>query len=511
MNRRVRLRLTAVAFVLAFASSAPAGDEPSGSAKSSGVPNALVHISAIHNHPDLAAPWQKLRPHTVTGSGAIISDHRVLTNAHVIEDAGMLEVQTESSSRRFTAELLFVSHELDLALLKVSDLAFFEGTKPLEIGDLPRLQSHVSVYGFPEGGTAASVTSGVVSRLELARYVHSYEYFLRGQIDAAINPGNSGGPVLGPDGKIVGIAMQVLKQSENIGYMVPAPVIRHFLTDVADGRHDGVPDLGIATQPLDNPSLRKSLGLEKEAGGTLVVLIERGSAADGVLELGDVILAYDGVAIDQESQVPLRDGLRVNSSYIEESKQVGETIAVTVLRAGEHKTVKIKSAVAPRMLRTREQDGHPRYYVYGGLVFQPLSAQYVRMFQRPPAYAYLYEEEFTTGSHRTLVAPHGQSDRDEIVMVTGVLSDDVNRGYSWAENSTVYSVDGQVVRDFDSFVKQIETGTDPFVRFVTDSGVVIALERSAVVASRARLLSRYGLTTDRSGDLPAAPDAAAAP
>jgi S1-C subfamily serine protease len=471
------------------------------------MPSALVRISAIHNHPDLAAPWQKMRPHTVTGSGVIIADQRVLTNAHIAEDAGMLEVQTESSSRRFTAQLLFVSHELDLALLGVADQAFFEDTKPLEVGELPPLQSRVSVYGFPEGGTAASVTSGVVSRIEFERYVHSNEYFLRGQIDAAINPGNSGGPVIGSDGKIAGIAMQVRRQAENVGYMVPAPVIRHFLTDVADGRHDGTPDLGAAAQPTENASLRQSLGLEKESGGGLVVVVSRGSAADGILEVGDVILAYDGVEIDRECQILLRDGLRVNAAHLEVSKQVGEPIEVTFLRAGQRRTVEIQSKVAPRLLRTREEDGHPRYFVYGGLVLQPLSSQYVRSYSRPPAYALLYEEEFTTASHRTLLAPRGHADRDEVVMITGVLSDDVNRGYAWAANTTVYSVDGQVVRDFDALVKQIETGSDPFVRVVTDSGMLIALERSAVADSRAGLLARYGLVTDRSSDSPAAPAA----
>ena len=487
---------------LCVSSVARAGDP---GASKGPMPSGLVHVFAIHNHPDLAAPWQKMRPHSVTGSGAIITGKRVLTNAHVVEDAGMLEVQTEGSSRRFTAELEFVSHEVDLAVLKVADPAFFEGTKPLEVGELPAIQSHVSVYGFPEGGSSASVTSGVVSRLEVERYVHSFGYFLRGQIDAAINPGNSGGPVIGPDGKIVGIAMQVMNQAENIGYMVPAPVIKHFLKDVSDGKRDGVPDLGIALQPLENPSLRKSLGLDKETGGGLIVLVSHGAAADGVLQVGDVVVAFDGTPIDRECQVPLKDGVRVNAAYIEEGKQVGEPIEVTYLRNGEKKTVKIASTTSPNMLRTREQDGHPRYYVYGGLVFQPLSSQYVRSYRRPPAYPFLYEEEFTTGSHRTLLAPHGQNERDEIVMITGVLSDDVNRGYNWAENSTIYSVDGQVVKNFDSLVKEIESGTDPYVRFVTDSGVLLVLERSAVTASRAGLLARYGLTTDRSNDVPAAP------
>jgi len=83
--------------------------------------------------------------------------------------------------------------------------------------------------------------------------VHSGRRLLAAQIDAAINPGNSGGPVV-MDGQVVGVAMQGYSGADNIGYMIPAPIVRHVLEDVADGRYDGFPVLGVDFQELQSPT-----------------------------------------------------------------------------------------------------------------------------------------------------------------------------------------------------------------------------------------------------------------
>ena len=128
---------------------------------------------------------------------------------------------------------LIVSWGLFAALLTVSDDEFWEGVSPVEFGDLPALQDAVTVVGYPIGGDTISVTSGVVSRIEILSYVHGSTELLGLQIDAAINSGNSGGPAFNDKGRCVGIAFQSLKHedAENIGYVIPTPVIGHFIQD----------------------------------------------------------------------------------------------------------------------------------------------------------------------------------------------------------------------------------------------------------------------------------------
>ena len=108
--------------------------------------------------------------------------------------------------------------ECDVALLTVDADAFWAGLRPLEFGGLPRLQDAVAVVGYPIGGDTISVTSGVVSRIEVLSYAHGSTELLGIQIDAAINSGNSGGPVFNSRGECVGIAFQSLTgDAENIG------------------------------------------------------------------------------------------------------------------------------------------------------------------------------------------------------------------------------------------------------------------------------------------------------
>ena len=83
------------------------------------------------------------------------------------------------------------------------------------------------------------------------------ESLLAIQMDAAIDPGSSGGPLV-RDGRLVGVAMQGFKDSA-IGCAVPAPLVRHFLDDVADGRLDGIPELGLRWQGLESATLKASL------------------------------------------------------------------------------------------------------------------------------------------------------------------------------------------------------------------------------------------------------------
>ncbi|CAI5974671.1 unnamed protein product [Closterium sp. NIES-64] len=97
----------------------------------------------------------------------------------------------------------------------------------------------VTVVGYPIGGDTISVTSGVVSRIEVTAYVHGASELLGVQIDAAINSGNSGGPAFNAAGECVGIAFQSMRgdEAENIGYIIPTPVIHHFISDYDRNGH----------------------------------------------------------------------------------------------------------------------------------------------------------------------------------------------------------------------------------------------------------------------------------
>jgi len=148
---------------------------------------AIVKIYTVYTEYDYDMPWQISKQQGRSGSGCIISGKRILTNAHVIADQRFVQVKRAGEVKKYVAEVEFVAHDCDLAVLKVSDDAFFNGAEPIAIGNLSKMQDKVAVYGFPEGGDELSITEGVVSRVEYQHYAHSAAYLLACQIDAAIN------------------------------------------------------------------------------------------------------------------------------------------------------------------------------------------------------------------------------------------------------------------------------------------------------------------------------------
>src|SRR4030042_1059125 len=313
------------------------------------IDEAIVKIYAVYSDYDYDMPWQLSGQERGVGSGCIIRGNRVLTNAHVVANQTFIQVKRAGQAQKYNAAVEIVAHECDLALLKVDDPAFFSGVKPLKLGTLPRMRDKVAVYGFPVGGEELSITEGVVSRIELTRYSHSGATLLTCQIDAAINPGNSGGPVK-KDGRIVGIAFQGYTFAQSIGYMVPAPIIAHFLKDSADGTCDGIPGLGIAWQDMENPGLRAHFRMSEKQTGILITYIAPGAAAGAQLHIGDVLLAIEGQPIANDGTISFRGTERIYFANEVQRKFMGETISCRIMRDG-----KVMDVTIP--LRTPLQSG----------------------------------------------------------------------------------------------------------------------------------------------------------
>ena len=263
----------------------------------------VIRVFATSQDPDFDGPWQARTPSNSTGSAVVIGPGLLLTGAHVVANATFLQVQKPSHPDKAIASVRAVSHDCDLALLEVVDPPdFLSDIEPAQLGPMPQLRDKVAVVGYPVGGEEISITEGVVSRIEVQRYSHSQRHLLAVTVDAAINAGNSGGPVFG-NNKVVGIAFQKLTGVDNIGEMVPPPIIRAFLDGVKHGKRPEVPALGITTQNLENPLLRRQLGLNDNERGVVVLHVDHGGSADRILQPRDVITTIDGLPIANNGTV----------------------------------------------------------------------------------------------------------------------------------------------------------------------------------------------------------------
>ncbi|MDP2654296.1 MAG: serine protease [Candidatus Omnitrophota bacterium] len=447
--------------------------------------DAVVKIFVTANKMDFYRPWQSKGIRAGTGSGCVIAGNRILTNAHVVADSTFIQVRKESDPRKYTARLEAVGHDCDLAILSVEDPEFFKGIRALEFGALPSLQDAVTALGYPAGGDKLSITEGVVSRVEIIPYTQSSKKLLAVQIDAAINPGNSGGPVI-KDGKLIGVAMQVMTNSQNIGYMIPTPIIDHFLKDWEDGQYGGFPSLGIDFHNTENKTLRAYYSLDQQNGGVLVTRVYPYSPAADELREGDVILALDGVPIAVDGTFEFRKGERLELSYLIDRNPAGHTIDISLIRQGkpEKKSILLKSYAG--LVAPPNSFKEPPYFIYGGLVFTVLSNDLLESWGAP-----WWEKapidflNYLMGKGRL-----NPGERKEIVVLLEVLPDDINVGYHTYSNEVLARVNGENFKSFEEFVKLLNNNSQPYTIFETDQNARIILRNEGVGDATRKILLR---------------------
>ena len=459
------------------------------------VSEAIVKIYTVYTEYDYDIPWQLLRQERQTGSGCIIDGRRILTNAHVVANQTFIQVKRAGEAKKYIARVETVAHECDLAVLRVDDDAFFSGVQPLALGELPRMGDKVAVYGFPKGGDELCITEGVVSRVEYQYYAHSRAYLLACQIDAAINPGSSGGPVV-RDGKIVGVAFQSLRSGDNIGYMVPVPRIQHFLKDMGDGKYDGIPSLAIEIQTMENSSLRSKYQMDATQTGVLVNYIFPGSPSENILRPGDVILSIDGKNVGNDGTIRFRENERTYFEHMVHNKYFGDTVSCRILRDGKIVDVSLKMTVpvdSLRLVPNRKYDRAPTYHVMGGLVFQPLTLNYLDSWGKlREAPNHLVDEYLNERRSK---------DRKQLVVLTHVLGDEMTAGYEDFKDRIISEVNGKRISSIEDLLKTLESNEGRYHVLVDGYGNQIVLEKKKIEERGRAILDKYKIRSDRSEDL----------
>jgi S1-C subfamily serine protease len=437
----------------------PEGSEPEKS---------VVQIITTYQEPNWTAPWIFDQPHFASGTGFLIDGNRILTNAHVVAWTKELRVRKYHDPQLYFATVEFVAHDVDLAVLKIEDPKFYQGMKPLQFGDLPEVRSQVVTYGFPAGGEQISYTRGVVSRIEVENYVHpGNRAFLAVQTDAAINPGNSGGPVIQGD-KVVGVAFEGLTGLQNTGFFIPTAIIQHFLTDIKDGTYNGVPESGLEMVALQNPAFRRMLKLPDDS--------KRGVRVDHILDIpgtqqlmkvNDVVTKIGDYDVDDDSTITY-NGNTVGASVAFDLAQDNDTVPLKVWRDGQMLDVNLPVKVyRDDNAQGNQYDVPPPYYIYAGMVFTPLSLDYLKGLG----------QGFTAGGGRELIYElvyrHLEDPthwRHQPVVLTSILEHEVNANMTTRGEALVDKINGVRIEQLSDVPKAFAAAKGPYdvVEFMPD-------------------------------------------
>lgn len=448
---------------------------------------ALVRILNYIQQPLWNAPWQFQRIQAASGSGFVIDGKMIMTNAHVVSWSRNLVVFRFNDPRPFNARIVYTAHECDLALITVDDPAFFEGITPLKFGGLPKVRSTVTTNGYPAGGTQISYTRGVVSRIEMQPYAHTgAKSFLAVQTDAAINPGNSGGPVL-QDGKVVGVAFQGIKSLEGAGFFIPTPVVRHFLKDIEDGKHDGFPVAGISYRTLENPAYRRYLGLQSDGRGIALNGFLPIPTTQERLQFDDVVLEINGFPIASDGTT-LFDGNRVQLGVAFHEMQKGNVAKFKIWRDKKEMNVDLPMTIYKDDDREGAQhDVLPRYTLYGGLLFAPLSADLLRSLGdrenntiKELSYE-LYFRRFETPDHP----------RKEPVVLVTTFADSANAEFTTGLPAIVESINDLPIHQLDDVSKALQKPLNGFHVFRFSDHQVETLDAQALEKAHPEIMKKY--------------------
>ncbi|MEX0675459.1 MAG: trypsin-like peptidase domain-containing protein [Pirellulales bacterium] len=243
------------------------------------------------------------------GSGYIVKlndRHYVLTNRHVVKEAAVKKISIRlADGRRIQPTRVWSDPDTDVAVMAVDA----PGLVPAKLGnsDLVEIGDFVLAVGSPFG-LSHSITFGIVSAtgrrdLMLSETV-KFQDFL--QTDAAINPGNSGGPLINLRGEVIGMNTAIASNSganEGIGFSIPANMVAFVARQLVERNGVTRAFLGVQLDRKFDSAMAISVGLKRPRGTRISGVTPDSPAAAAKLQVGDVVLEFGGVAVEDDNHL----------------------------------------------------------------------------------------------------------------------------------------------------------------------------------------------------------------
>lgn len=281
------------------------------------------------------------------GSGFIIDrEGYILTNNHVVEGAEEVLVRL-NDRRELVAEVVGSDERSDIALLRVKadDLPVVKLGRSSELKVAEWVMAIGSPFGFDH-----SVSVGVVSAVGRSLPSENYVPFI--QTDVAINPGNSGGPLFNLDGEVVGINSQIYSRTGGfmgVSFAIPIDVAMETVAQIKEHGYVSRGWLGVLIQDVTR-ELAESFGMEKPAGALVAKVLDDSPAGKAGIKVGDVILEFNGEAVQYSADLPPMVG----------RSRVDSDAKVKVLRDGKTLSLKVRIAELPAEEALTEAKAEPQ-------------------------------------------------------------------------------------------------------------------------------------------------------
>lgn len=271
------------------------------------------------------------------GSGFIVeSDGTIVTNNHVVANAEKITVKLQDE-REFEGKVIGRDPKTDIAVIKISAT----NLPVVPFGDSDQLQvgEWVVALGSPFG-LANTITAGIVSAKGRWLGAGPYDSFI--QTDASINPGNSGGPLANLRGEVVGMNTAIFSRNGiniGIGFATPINLVKELLPQLKNNGRVTRGWLGVSIQQV-TADLAASLGLSRPGGALVSDVIDGSPAAKAGIQVGDVIVEYNGEKINHPNELPIvvartTVGQTVPLKVFRDEKEIGLSVIIESLKEDE--------------------------------------------------------------------------------------------------------------------------------------------------------------------------------
>jgi S1-C subfamily serine protease len=426
--------------------------------------NSLVRVNATSQPYSLHMPWQKESPSGRRGLGVVLSGNRVLVTGQMVADATYIELELPTTGQKIPAKVLAVDYEANLALLESApsdrQQAFFAGLKPMAVDSGTRIEDKVDI--LQTGRVGELIKSELkIGKVMTRRYNVEGSGFLVYEANNIVrSEANSFTLPVVKGGKLVGLLLSYDSKNQ-VTTILPAPIIEHFLKDVADGSYEGFPSLGMELQSTLDEQFREYLGLKPDAPGVLISMVMKGGSAEKAgMKKGDILVAINGFAIDSRGDYKDPQFGALSSSHLVRGRAyVGDKVEIKVIREGKEVTLNGE-------LTRRKPDDYlvlpylfdkgPRYVLMGGLLFQELSRPYLDAFgedQRGGAILRLSR----VASHPDKYEEEG---RKKLVFLSLVLPTPSAQGYDKLGGQVVNKVNGKAINDLNDLADAFKNAKD---------------------------------------------------
>ncbi len=395
-------------------------------------------------------PYKSPAQGECTGTGFFINNKgHFITNYHVVDEAKVIQIKIPSLGfEMFEAEIIGVSPERDIALLKLKDDDFKrvqaelgEEIPFLKLGDSDSVlrTQEIMALGYPLSLPTLKSTQGTVSGRERLG-CHSYL-----QTTAPLNPGNSGGPALDLSGEVIGINNAGIMGAQNMGYIIPISEVKAAINDLYKVKLLRRPLMG-AIFTVSTKDLASYLGNPGGGGWYVTSIFEKSTLRKNGIREGDMIYEINGHKIDRfgEIAVPWSED-KVSVLTLLNRLVVGDDIHLVVYRNGDRKDIKFELEPLNVMPVRKIYPDFEKidYEVIGGMVVMELTLNHAGiLLERAPFLMNYSKSE--------------RQDKPKLIITNVLSNSQANKAQTLSAGSIIDEINGVKVSTLDEFRSAIK-------------------------------------------------------